>query len=279
MTAIGLDMRSMPSSRILACSTDRQFDFWFPSSMRWCQRRPNRRATGLLLATTRFTAKTVPLLRGGVVVATHDSDGDLDGLSWQQLDLLAQRSRSLTERDDRVLSRRITRDARRQRRNVEAARAATAPRARPRTRGQLAGPSAIPQLRNRRRHPTRSCARRSVAVRRLGWFCVLMRVTGSPASICPRRHITAGRAVACRASVISVGYDVADLITYLCREESGHITGRHGRGFTANDASSSYSPQATGLNPSPCRSSRARVSTRGEPSAVVPDGAAALHSM
>src|SRR5689334_7563392 len=69
-------------------STDRQFDFWFTPSTRSCQRRPNRRATGLLLATTRFTAKTVPLLRGGVVVATHDADGDLDGLSWQQLDLL-----------------------------------------------------------------------------------------------------------------------------------------------------------------------------------------------
>jgi hypothetical protein len=126
-------------------STDRQFDFWFTPSTRGCQRRPNRRATELLLATTRFTAKTVPLLRGGVVVATHDSDGDLDGLSWQQLDLLVQRSRSLTERDDRVLSRRITRDARRQRRNVEAAQAATAHRTRPRTRGQLASPLAVPQ--------------------------------------------------------------------------------------------------------------------------------------
>ena len=87
----------------------------------------------------------MPLLRGGVVVATHDPDGDLDGLSWQQLDLLMQSSRALTGRDDRVLSRRITREARRQRRNVEAAQAATAHRARPRTHGQLAGPLAIPQ--------------------------------------------------------------------------------------------------------------------------------------
>ncbi|MBV8290894.1 MAG: hypothetical protein JOY55_03580, partial [Mycobacterium sp.] len=55
-------------------STDRQFNFWFTPT-RCCQHRPNRRATGLFLATTRFTAKTVPLLRGGVVVATHDSDG------------------------------------------------------------------------------------------------------------------------------------------------------------------------------------------------------------
>lgn len=114
-------------------STDRQFDFWFTPSTRRCQRRINRRATELLLATTKFTAKTVPLLRGGVVVATHDSDGDLDGLSWQQLDLLVQRNRSLTKRDDRVLSRRIARDAHRQRPDVEAVQAATAGCSRPRT--------------------------------------------------------------------------------------------------------------------------------------------------
>ncbi|MFZ0834046.1 MAG: hypothetical protein WAM92_13380 [Mycobacterium sp.] len=118
-------------------STDRQFDFWFKPSARRCQRRPNRRATELLLATTSFTAKSVPLLRGAVVIATHDSDGELDGLSWQQLDLLALRSRSLTQRDDRVLSRRITRDARRQRRTIEAAHAATARRKKVHAPGQL----------------------------------------------------------------------------------------------------------------------------------------------
>ena len=75
----------------------------------------------MLLATTRFTAKTVPLLRGGVVIATHDSAGKLDGLSWQQLDLLIQNSCTLTRRDDRVLSRRIRRDSRRLRRNPVAA--------------------------------------------------------------------------------------------------------------------------------------------------------------
>ena len=94
-------------------SADRQFDFWFTPSTRRCRRKVNRSATEMLLATTRFTAKTVPLLRGGVVVATHDSAGELDGLSWQQLDLLIQNSCTLTRRDDRVLSRRITRDERR----------------------------------------------------------------------------------------------------------------------------------------------------------------------
>lgn len=105
-------------------STDRQFDFWFAPSTQGCQRRVNRVATELLLATTKLTSKTVPLLRGCVVIATHDSDGDLDGLSWQQLDLLARTAGSLSKRDDRALSRRIVRDARRQRRITPAVPAA-----------------------------------------------------------------------------------------------------------------------------------------------------------
>jgi len=106
-------------------SADRQFDFWFTPSTRRCRRKVNRSATEMLLATTRFTAKSVPLLRGVVVVATHDSDGDLDGLSWQQLDLLIQRSRTLARRDDRLLSRRIRREQKRQQRSPAAADAAT----------------------------------------------------------------------------------------------------------------------------------------------------------
>lgn len=100
-------------------SADSQFDFWFSPSNQKCQLRTNRSATELLLATSTFTAKTVPLLHGCVVVATHDTDGDLDGLSWQQLDILAQRNRSLTKRDERVLGRRIAREERRQQRNAE----------------------------------------------------------------------------------------------------------------------------------------------------------------
>lgn len=71
----------------------------------------------MLLATTGFDAKTVPLLHGGVVLATHDSDGDLDGLSWQQLDRLIELSATITRRDDRVLNRRTGRDERRQQRD------------------------------------------------------------------------------------------------------------------------------------------------------------------
>jgi hypothetical protein len=122
------DILQLVADQGLQCltSTDRQFDFWFSPSTSRCQRRVNQSATEILLATTTFTAKTVPLLRGCVVVATHDADGDLDGLSWQQLDLLALRARSLTPRDERILNRRIGRDGRRPRRTVATPRTAPA---------------------------------------------------------------------------------------------------------------------------------------------------------
>ena len=47
-------------------SADRRFDFWFTPSTRQCTHKINRSATEMLLATTGFNAKTVPLLRGGV---------------------------------------------------------------------------------------------------------------------------------------------------------------------------------------------------------------------
>jgi hypothetical protein len=100
-------------------SADRRLDFWFSPSASRCQRRVNQAATEMLLATTSFTSKTVPLLRGCVVVASHDSDGDLDGLSWQQLDDLARKAGSLSKRDARVLNKRVAREAPRKRRPIE----------------------------------------------------------------------------------------------------------------------------------------------------------------
>jgi hypothetical protein len=114
-------------------STDRQFDFWFSPVTPGCQRRVNTGATELLLATTAFTAKTVPLLRGGIVVATHDADGDLDGLSWEQLDQIAKRIRSLTKRDAKQLTKRMVADERQRRREIEAARPTLVSCAHPRT--------------------------------------------------------------------------------------------------------------------------------------------------
>ena len=117
------DIDQLVHSQGLQCltSTDGQFDYWFSTSPQACQRRINRPATELLLATTSFSAKSVPLLRGAVVIATHDSDGDLDGLSWRQLDLLTERNHSVTRRDERVLNRREMRDRRRQARRDDTA--------------------------------------------------------------------------------------------------------------------------------------------------------------
>ena len=50
-------------------------DFWFTPSTHRAHRRVNRSATELLLATTRFTASNVPLMRGIVVLAAHDGAG------------------------------------------------------------------------------------------------------------------------------------------------------------------------------------------------------------
>jgi hypothetical protein len=122
------DIDQLVRNQGLQCltSADNQFDFWFSSTPTGCQRRINRSATEILLSSTSFSARSVPLLRGCVVVATHDSDGDLDGLSWQQLELLVTNSRSLTGRDDRLLNRRINRDIRRRHRVAEAAKVAQA---------------------------------------------------------------------------------------------------------------------------------------------------------
>jgi hypothetical protein len=87
----------------------------------------NEHATELFLATTNFTAKSVPLPPGCIVVATHDADGDLDGLSWEQLDLLVRRNRSVTDRDLRILDRRIQRHDRRQARRSRPAAIKAAP--------------------------------------------------------------------------------------------------------------------------------------------------------
>lgn len=116
------DITQLVQDQSLQCltSADRQFDFWFSPAPRGCQRRINRTATELLMATTTFTARSVPLLRGTIVVATHDADGDLNGLSWTQLDLLAQRNRTVSARDERIINRRIARDERLLRRTHKA---------------------------------------------------------------------------------------------------------------------------------------------------------------
>ncbi|HTQ18826.1 hypothetical protein [Mycobacterium sp.] len=91
-------------------SADGRIDFWFSPSLKESQV-PNRRATELLLLATRFTASSVPLLRGQVVLASHDSSGRLAGLTDGCLDQLRMPN-MLSWLDHRVLDRRFANDAR-----------------------------------------------------------------------------------------------------------------------------------------------------------------------
>ena len=94
-------------------SADRQFDFWFDSSLRGSDRPVSLDATEILLATTSFRPSTVPLLRGGVVVGTHLPDGTLGSINQRQFDRLTQQNCVVLARHERVLTRRIVRENRR----------------------------------------------------------------------------------------------------------------------------------------------------------------------
>lgn len=99
-------------------STDGTIDFWFPH---YQDARANRHATEMLLATTRFTAHDVPLLRSTIVVAGHDSTGSLASLNDVQMGRLLNNEPSWAE--IHVLDRRFNRDIhlQRQRRAVRKA--------------------------------------------------------------------------------------------------------------------------------------------------------------
>lgn len=64
-------------------------DFWFSPWPGPVPRDVNRPATALLLSAANFRAKTVPLLRGRVIVMTHDADGALAGLTDEQIRAIA----------------------------------------------------------------------------------------------------------------------------------------------------------------------------------------------
>ena len=91
-------------------------DFWFTPSIHRAHLFINRNATEIFLATTRFTAANVPLLRGIVVLAAHDGAGEPADLDDARIETLAETIGSLSWRQDLVLSRRIATDQRRRRR-------------------------------------------------------------------------------------------------------------------------------------------------------------------
>ncbi|WP_006243989.1 hypothetical protein [Mycolicibacterium tusciae] len=92
--------------------------FWFTPATHSSHTQLNRRATELLLATTTFTARQVPLLRGNVVITGINANGHPARLTDPQLHYLA--GVEPNARDLWILSRRYTRDHRAQRRAARA---------------------------------------------------------------------------------------------------------------------------------------------------------------
>lgn len=97
--------------------------FWFRPRSRSLV---NPRATELLLATTAFTARQVPLLHGDVVITGRDAHGNLHGLTSQQFEELLDYEPRGTH--TWTLSRRFTRDRRQRRAAFDAAQMGAAQR-------------------------------------------------------------------------------------------------------------------------------------------------------
>lgn len=97
-------------------STDGSLDFWFAHKPRVAV---NCGATETLMACTRFTARDVPLLRGDVVIATHDKTGKLAPLNDTQIKALLAITPS--RRETRILARRFSCDRTAQRRQARRA--------------------------------------------------------------------------------------------------------------------------------------------------------------
>ena len=97
-------------------------DFWFSSWPGRVPRDVNRSATELLLSATRFRPRTVPLLRGRVMLVSHDADGTLAGLSDEQITAVALHANRW--RGPLTLDWRYAADARAQRRRHKVAQAA-----------------------------------------------------------------------------------------------------------------------------------------------------------
>lgn len=91
-------------------SSDGCIDFWFTPCTHPFHRRINRKATAIYLATTRFTPRTVPLMRGIVVLTAHDTEGTPASLTEAQIRTLADHATNTSWRQDLILSRRYNRE-------------------------------------------------------------------------------------------------------------------------------------------------------------------------
>lgn len=122
-------------TQLETCTTADRIVFWFTRSTNRAFTRPNATATELLLATTEFTARDVPILRGNIVITGRDGAGEPAALTTHQLDIL--KHPLLSPRQKHTLQRRFARDLRIQRRqaiaeNAEAIRRAQQPWTNPR---------------------------------------------------------------------------------------------------------------------------------------------------
>ena len=97
-------------------------DFWFSPWPGRVPRDVNRPATELLLSAGSLGASSVPLLRGRVIVMTHDGDGGLAGLADEQIRAIALHANRW--RGSMTLDWRYAADARAQRRRRKADHAA-----------------------------------------------------------------------------------------------------------------------------------------------------------
>lgn len=95
-------------------SSDGALAFWFTPSTHRSHMQINKQATELLLATTRFTARQVPLLHGNIVITGVDANGDPTGLTPAQMRWLINSEPA--GREKWVLGRRFSRARRAQRR-------------------------------------------------------------------------------------------------------------------------------------------------------------------
>lgn len=108
-----------------SCSALNGITFWFTRSTSRAFRLHHALATELLLASTRFTAREVPIMRGNIAITSRDETGQPAALNPHQIDLLTHYV--LRERDKRVLGRRFNRDIATQRRLAVAEHAAHRP--------------------------------------------------------------------------------------------------------------------------------------------------------
>lgn len=102
-------------------SRDNETVFWFTPATHSAHMQLNKQATELLLMTTGFTARQVPLLRGNIVITGHDGLGNPAGLTTQQESRLI--NAEPTGRQEWILGWRFSCDARARRRASRSAEA------------------------------------------------------------------------------------------------------------------------------------------------------------